>query len=301
MSSVILITGASTGFGRDAAETLARRGHNVFATMRDVNGRNAEHRKSLERLASSEALHLHVLELDVTNEASVQNAILRALEQAGQLDVVINNAGFANLGVTEAYTPEQFQQIFDVNLYGVVRVNRAVLPSMRQQRSGLLIHVSSAAGRVVVPALGAYCASKFALEALADAYRFELHPFGIESVLVEPGIYRTPIFDRLMLPADAERLLQYGDAGAYAERVLGVFQTALSATDAPGPEEVTETFVRLVEMTPGQRPFRTVVSAPLAEMLESYNATAEQLRPVVAQMFDVSELAGPQCVAAAAE
>jgi NAD(P)-dependent dehydrogenase (short-subunit alcohol dehydrogenase family) len=301
MTSVVLITGASTGFGRDAAETLARRGHHVFATMRDVNGRNAEHRESLERLARSEALRLKVLELDVTDEASVQNAILQALEQGGRLDVVINNAGFANLGVTEAYTPEQFHQIFDVNLYGVVRVNRAVLPSMREQRSGLLIHVSSAAGRVVVPALGPYCASKFALEALADAYRFELHPFGIESVLVEPGIYRTPIFDRLMPPADAGRLIQYGSAGTFAERVLGVFQTALGAADAPGPEEVTETFVRLVEMTPGNRPFRTVVSPPLVELLESYNATAEQLRPVVAQMFNAPELTGAQRVAAAAD
>lgn len=292
MSSVVLITGASTGFGRDAAETLARRGHHVFATMRDVNGHNSEHRETLQRLASSENLPLHVLELDVTDESSVQNAVLRALEQAGHLDVVINNAGFAGLGVTEAYTPEQFQQIFDVNLYGVVRVNRAVLPSMRQQRSGLLIHVSSAAGRVVVPGFGAYCASKFALEALADVYRFELQPFGIESVLVEPGIYRTPIFDRLMQPADAARLLDYGSAGEYVERVRGVFQNAIAADDAPGPEEVTQAFVGLVEMMPAQRPFRTVVSAPLVELLASYNATAEQLRPGIAQMFNVPELAG---------
>ncbi|HYI96660.1 MAG TPA: SDR family oxidoreductase [Bryobacteraceae bacterium] len=301
MSSVVLITGASTGFGRDAAETLARRGHRVFATMRGVNGHNSEHRESLQRLASSENLPLHVLELDVTDEASVQNAVLSALQQAGRLDVVINNAGFAGLGVTEAYTPQQFQQIFDVNLYGVVRVNRAVLPSMRRQRSGLLIHVSSAAGRVVVPGFGAYCASKFALEALADAYRFELQPFGIESVLVEPGIYRTPIFDHLMPPTDAERLLDYGRRGEFVERVRGVFQSAITAADAPGPEEVTQAFVRLVEMTPAQRPFRTVVSAPLVELLQSYNDTAEQLRPAIAKMFNVPELAGPQRIAAAAE
>ena len=301
MGNVVLITGASTGFGRDAAETLARRGHHVFATMRDVNGNNSQHRESLQRLASSENLHLQVLELDVTDEVSVQKAVVMALEQAGQLDVVINNAGVAGLGVTEAYTPEQFQQIFDVNIYGVVRVNRAVLPSMRKQRSGLLIHVSSAAGRVVVPGFGAYCASKFALEALADAYRFELQPFGIESVLVEPGIYRTPIFDRLVQPADAERLLDYGRAGEYVERVLGVLQTAIAAADAPGPQEVTQAFVRLVEMTPAQRPFRTVVSAALVELLQSYNATAEQLRPAIAQMFNVPELAGPQLIAAAAE
>lgn len=301
MSTVVLITGASTGFGRDAAERLARRGHHVFATMRQINGRNAEHRESLERIASSEDLRLQVLELDVTDDASVQNAVLRALEQTGRLDVVINNAGFAGIGVTEAFTPEQFQQMFDVNVYGVVRVNRAVLPSMRQQRSGLLIHVSSAAGRVTVPAFAAYCASKFALESLADAYRFELLPFGIDSVLVEPGIYRTPIFDRLLQPADGERLASYGRAGEYVDRVREVFQTAINAPDAPGSEEVAEAFIRLVEMAPAQRPFRTVVSAPLEQLLESYNAAAEQLRPIVAQMFNVPELAGLQRTSTAAE
>ena len=169
MSAVVLITGASTGFGRNAAERLARRGHRVFATMRDIKGRNAEHRDALERLAVRESLPLHVLELDVTDDQSVQKAVQGALQEAGRLDVVINNAGVAGLGVTEAYTLEQVQQIFDVNFFSVVRVNRAVLPSMRQQRSGLLIHVSSGAGRVVVPGFGADRASKFAMEALADA------------------------------------------------------------------------------------------------------------------------------------
>ncbi len=292
MSTVVLITGASTGFGRDAAERLARRGHHVFATMRDVNGRNAAHREALERLASSEELRLQVLELDVTSEASVQKAVDDALHHAGRLDVVINNAGYAGIGVTEAYTPEQFQQMFDVNLYGTVRVNRAVLPSMRQQRSGLLIHVSSGAGRVVVPAMAAYSASKFALEALADAYRFELLPFGIDSILVEPGIYRTPIFDRTVVPADRERVGTYGDAAESAERVLGVFMSVISAPGAPGSEEVAEAFVRLIEMPRDQRPFRTVVSPPIQQLLEPYNAAAEALRPVVAQIFNVPELAG---------
>ena len=148
MSAVVLITGASTGFGRNAAEKLARRGHRVFATMRDIHGRNALHRAALERLAASESLLLHVLELDVIDDRSVDDAVGSALEQAGRLDVVINNAGVAGIGVTEAFTLEQVQQMFDVNFFSVVRVNRAVLPSMRQRRSGLLIHVSSGAGRV---------------------------------------------------------------------------------------------------------------------------------------------------------
>jgi NAD(P)-dependent dehydrogenase (short-subunit alcohol dehydrogenase family) len=298
MSTTVLITGASTGFGRDTAEALARRGHHVFATMRDMGGRNAGHREAMEALASTEALQLRVLELDVTSEESVQRAVDTALEEAGHLDVVINNAGYSGLGITEAFTPEQFQRMFDANVFGVLRVNRAVLPGMRKQRTGLLIHISSAAGRVVVPAMTAYSASKFALEAIADAYRYELLPFGIDSVLVEPGIYRTPIFDRIDSPADTERVAAYGEAGGYADRVIGVFRSAIEAPDAPGSEEVAEALVRLVEMEPAERPFRTVVSASVKPLLDPYNAVSESLRPIVAGIFNVPELA-PAPVAAA--
>lgn len=299
MSTTILITGAGTGFGRDAAERLARRGHRVFATMRDTAGRNAEHRATLERLANAEKLRLRVLELDVTSEESVQSAFDTALREAGRMDVVINNAGYGGLGITEAFTPEQFQQMFDVNVMGIVRVNRAVLPAMRRQRSGLLIHISSGAGRVVVPAMAAYSASKFAVEAIADAYRYELLPFGIDSILVEPGIYRTPIFDRMASPADAERIASYGEAGGYADRVIGVFHSVIRAPDAQGSEEVAETLVRLIEMGPAERPFRTVVSPPIQQLLEPYNAAAEALRPVVAQIFNVPELARAPLMATA--
>jgi NAD(P)-dependent dehydrogenase (short-subunit alcohol dehydrogenase family) len=140
--------------------------------------------------------------------------------------------------------------------------------------------------------MAAYCASKFALEALADAYRFELLPFGIDSVLVEPGIYRTPIFDRVVTPADTQRLAGYGEAAAYADAVLGTIKAAISAPDAPGSDEVAETFVRLIEMAPSERPFRTVVSPPIQQLLEPYNAAAEALRPIVAQIFNVPALAG---------
>ena len=291
MTKVVLITGTSTGFGNEAALRLARRGHHVFATMRDAQGRNAQPRAELERAAGTEKLKLEVLELDVTNDDSIARAVDAALRQAGRLDVVVNNAGYAGIGITEAYTVEQFQQMFDVNVFGVVRVNRAVLPAMRKQRDGLLIHVSSGAGRVAVPAMAAYCASKFALEALADTYRYELGPFGIDSVLVEPGIYRTPIFDRLAAPADRDRLAAYGKTD-FAERVLGVFQFVSGAPDNPGSIEVADALVRLIEMNRTERPFRTVVSAAIQPLLESYNAAAEGLRPVVAQIFNVPELAG---------
>ena len=289
MTSNVLITGSSTGFGRDAAQRLARRGHRVFATMRDIDGRNAPHRIALENLATDEGLPLRVLELDVTSDESVSNAVASALDEAGYLDAVINNAGYAGLGITEGYTPEQFQQMFDVNVVGAVRVNRAVLPSMRARRSGLLVHISSGAGRAAVPAMAAYCASKFALEAVADAYRYELLPFGIDSVLVEPGIYRTPIFDRVVTPADTERAAPYGDI---ADRVLGTFLSVINAPGAAGSEEVAEVLVRLVEMDAAERPFRTLVSEGMQQLLGSYNAAAEANRPIVAQIFNVPELAG---------
>ena len=293
MSQVVLITGASSGFGHDAALRLARRGHRVFATMRATSGRNATAREALERAAASEQLPLQVLELDVTDEGSVNTAVAAALASSHRLDVVINNAGYAGLGITEGYTAEQFQQMFDVNVFGVVRVNRAVLPAMRKQRSGLLIHISSGAGRVVVPTMAPYCASKFALEALADTYRYELTPFGIDSVIVEPGIYKTPIFDKINPPADAARVADYAHLD-FADRVAGVFQAVSGAPDNPGSREVGEALVQLIEMDPASRPFRTTVSPAMEQLLSAYNAAAEGLRPVVAQVFNTPELAGGQ-------
>src|SRR5436190_6520030 len=204
MSKVFLITGASTGFGRIAAELLGSRGYRVFATMRDVGGRNAEAARELE--ASS---GVDVLELDVSDDASVDSAVKEITARAARIDVVINNAGFGNLGVTEAYTVDQFKQLYETNVFGVLRVNRAVLPGMRKQGSGLLIHVSSIAGRSTLPYMSPYCSSKHALESIADAYRAELAPFAIDSVLVEPGAFQTPIFYKPFTPADEARVTDY--------------------------------------------------------------------------------------------
>jgi NAD(P)-dependent dehydrogenase (short-subunit alcohol dehydrogenase family) len=289
-STVTFITGTSTGFGRAAAETLAARGYTVIATMRESNGRNASHRDALASLAAREGWALHVLDLDVTQDASVEQAVQQALTYAGRIDVVINNAGIAALGLTEAYTLQQFQRLFEVNLFGVVRVNRAVLPSMRKQRSGLLIHVSSAAGRVTVPYMGVYGASKFALEALADAYRFELAPFGIDSVLVEPGIHRTPILENFLSPLDDTVVRDYGASAECAARVKGVFDAANRAAETPGAEGVVEAFVRLIETPAGERPFRTVPTPSLQPLLDPYNALSAEMRSIVANIFSVPEL-----------
>jgi NAD(P)-dependent dehydrogenase (short-subunit alcohol dehydrogenase family) len=290
MSRVVLITGSSTGFGRATAEAMARRGYSVFATMRDSAGRNTSHREALESLAKRENLALRVLEMDVASDESVSSATQEALKSAGRIDVVVNNAGVAMLGITEAYSIAKMQRVFEVNVFGAARVNRAVLPAMRRQRSGLLIHVSSAAGRVVVPYFGIYSASKFALEALADSYRSELAPFGVDSVIVEPGIHRTPILENFQAPDDEGRAAEYRPDADYVARVKAVFDAANAAPETPGSEEVAEAFIRLVEMPAGTRPLRTVPTPAIAPLLEPHNLAADQLRQTAAQIFNVSEL-----------
>jgi NAD(P)-dependent dehydrogenase (short-subunit alcohol dehydrogenase family) len=269
---------------------MARRGYSVFATMRDSAGRNTSHREALESLAKRENLALRVLEMDVASDESVSSATQEALKSAGRIDVVVNNAGVAMLGITEAYSIAKMQRLFEVNVFGAARVNRAVLPAMRRQRSGLLIHVSSAAGRVVVPYVGIYSASKFALEALADSYRSELAPFGVDSVIVEPGIHRTPILENFQAPDDEGRAAEYRPDADYVARVKAVFDAANAAPETPGSEEVAEAFIRLVEMPAGTRPLRTVPTPAIAPLLEPHNLAADQLRQTAAQIFNVSEL-----------
>jgi NAD(P)-dependent dehydrogenase (short-subunit alcohol dehydrogenase family) len=290
MNKVVLITGCSTGFGRATAELLGRRGYTVFATMRDSSRRNAGHREALELLAAKEKLPIQVVEMDVSNDGSVSAAIEQILQRAGRIDVVINNAGVAALGITEAYTIEKMQKLFEVNFFGVARVNRAVLPTMRRQRGGLLIHVSSAAGRLVVAYFGVYSASKFALEALADSYRFELAPFGVDSVIVEPGIHRTPILEAFQPPDDETRAAEYHPDADFTSRVKAVFDAASASPETPGSAEVAEAFLRLIEMPAGTRPFRTVPTAAMAPLLEPYNNAAAEIRQIVAQVFNISEL-----------
>jgi NAD(P)-dependent dehydrogenase (short-subunit alcohol dehydrogenase family) len=245
---VVFITGSSTGFGRLIAETLARHGHTVFATMRVPEGRNATNASEIRALAKGESLPLNVLELDVTNDVSVERAVNICVEHAGRIDIAINNAGNALIGLAEAVTTEQAQQIMDTNFFSSVRVNRAVLPHMRRQRSGLLLHISSGAGRVIFPGFGLYCATKFALEALAEAYHYELAAQGIESSIVEPGAYLTPVFDNTVKAADDDRTDTYGVAKQIPAKVNNFLTTM-----AGNPQEVADAVLSIVETPVGQR------------------------------------------------
>src|SRR5580698_10451681 len=248
---VVLITGSSTGFGRLFTETLARKGHTVFATMRDPEGRNAKNATEIRMLAKKESLPIHVIELDVTDDASVGRAVDAAVAKAGRIDVAINNAGYFLGGLAEAVTSEQARRLMDANFLGPVRVNRAVLPHMRRQRSGVLMHISSVAGRVVLPSVGFYCASKFALEALAEAYSYELAAQGIESVIVEPGAYQTPVFGNTVTAADEARTNTYGALQQMPAKV----NAALSSS-AGNPQEVADAVLQIIETPAGEKQLR---------------------------------------------
>ena len=279
---VVLITGSSTGFGRLFAETLARKGHTAFATMRDPEGRNAKNASEIRALAQKDSLPIHVLEMDVTNDASVQRAVDAAIAKAGRIDVAINNAGYVLSGLAETVTSEQAQRQLDTNFLGSVRVNRAVLPHMRRQRSGVLVHISSGAGRVVLPSFGFYCASKFALEALAEAYNYELAAQGIESVIVEPGQYETPIFGNIVAGTDQARADTYGPA----KEIPAKINEALSST-AANAQEVADTILRIIDTPAGERQLRYFVS-PQNFGVDEINAVTKQVQANVLEAFGLA-------------
>ena len=176
MAETVLVTGSNSGFGRLIVETLAHQGYIVFAGMRATSGRNAPAAEELRALAERDQVALHIVELDITDDASVEQAISSVLATTGRLDVVVNNAGMSFSGPLEAFTPAQVRQQFETNVFGVLRVNRAALPQMRQQGSGLLLQIGSIAGRIAQPFLGLYGATKFALEGLIESYRRNLLP-----------------------------------------------------------------------------------------------------------------------------
>jgi NAD(P)-dependent dehydrogenase (short-subunit alcohol dehydrogenase family) len=257
MAQTILVTGSNSGFGRLMVETLARQGNTVFAGMRAVAGKNAPAAEELRALAEREHLALHIIDIDITDDASVEQAIESLVGITGRLDVVINNAGIAYVGPLEAFTLKQVQQQFDTNVFGVLRVNRAALPHMRRQGSGLLLQIGSIAGRLALPFYGLYAATKFALEALTESYRYELAPFGIDAAIIEPGTYPTTISANRQVAADTERFALY-QAGIDAFTVP--FYAENRSATPPDPQEVADAVAHVIAQPAGARPLRTVVA-----------------------------------------
>jgi NADP-dependent 3-hydroxy acid dehydrogenase YdfG len=253
MSKTVLITGTSSGFGRDTAETLFRAGHTVYASMRGAQGKNRDAAEALRKLG------IKTVELDVSDDASVEAGVKKVLAEAGKIDVLVNNAGIGSAGVTEAFTAEEAKVVFDTNVIGLFRVTRAVLPSMRQNRDGLIINIGSILGRVTFPFSGIYGASKFAVEALTDSLRYEVSQLGVEVVEVQPSAYPTNFFTDIQTPADTEVTKSYGEVGQIADAMFTSFASRFEGEDAPNPHDVAEAVARLVGQSKGSRAVRTVV------------------------------------------
>ena len=278
-AETVIVTGSSSGFGYLTSLTLARGGHRVVATMRAKESRNAAAAERLHDIASTELLALRVVELDVTDDASVAAAVGDVLDTEGAIDVVVNNAGAHYEGLLETISAEQALAQLDTNLVGALRVNRAVLPHMRARGSGLLIHVSSGLGRLVRPGLGIYCASKFGLEAAAECYRYELAHLGVDSVVVEPGVFPTDFAARGSTGADVERAEGYG---AWT-RELGI-----PASDND-PQEVADAIAALIAAPAGERPLRTLVGLPAAAVLPPLNELTDRIAAGVLERSGLAE------------
>jgi NAD(P)-dependent dehydrogenase (short-subunit alcohol dehydrogenase family) len=283
MSKTILITGASTGFGRDTAETLSRAGHTVFASMRDPQGKNRLHAEALRKQS------IDVVELDVSNDASVDHGVQEVLKRTKRIDVLVNNAGIGSAGVTEAFTPDQAKIVFNTNVVGVLRTARAVLATMRDQRAGLIVNVGSILGRVTFPFFGIYGASKFAVEALTDSLRYEVSQLGIDVVLVQPSAYSTPFYENVQLPADTDRVAAYGTVGEIPGAIFKHFMTAFQAPDAPNSHDVAEAIAKLVALPKGNRPARTVVGAAFGS--DIVNAQTAPVQANVVEALGLGHLA----------
>ena len=289
-TKVVLITGSSSGFGLLTARTLLEKGCTVIASMRGLDGKNKEHADSLKSFAEGKPGQLHLLELDVTSDSSVDAAVKQAIEIAGRIDVVINNAGFGVAGFSEATTVPQFQKNFDVNVFGVQRVSRAVLPSMRKQGTGLIINISSIVGRMVMPFAGAYVASKYALEGLSESYRYELAGTGVDVVIVEPGGFGTNFLENMEPAADNERLKSYGPLAELPDKMWSGFAAQLKGDDSPNPQLVADAIAELIETPAGKRPLRTVVDPMMGgDAPRTINQTTDQIQTELLGNLGMSE------------
>lgn len=272
----ILVTGCSAGFGELFAKTLAGAGHRVFASMRGATGRNAAAAERLKQWGSAQGRTVEIVELDVTEQSSVDSAIASIERTAGHLDAVINNAGAGGMGFVESFSIEQLQQMFDVNTLGPMRVVKAVLPAMRRRRSGLVINVTSTAGRIVIPGGNPYLATKFATEALTESLFQELAPFGVDVIVLEPGYYPTTSFDqKKTFPADAHVLSDYEPL---LPRRVAASERKAPAANLPDPQEVADAVLELVAMPAGKRPLRTVVGSIASAGVEELNAEYEKCK-----------------------
>ena len=278
-SKIVVVTGASSGFGAMSVRAIGRSGHTVYAGMRGINDHNSKAAAQLESDAAAASADLRAIELDVSDQDSVDGAINQIIAECGRLDVIVHNAGHMVLGPVEAFTTEQVAELYDVNVLGAHRVNRAALPHLREQGSGLVVWVGSSSTRGGCPPfLGPYFAAKAGGDALAVSYAGELIRFGIDTTIVIPGAFTrgTNHFAHAGMPDDTER------AGAYDAKygkLLGELPDRLGSLvpDDADPDQVAAQIARMVDLPAGQRPFRIHID-PSHDGSEIVSAVGDRIR-----------------------
>lgn len=259
MSKTIFITGTSTGFGKLTAITLANAGHSVIAGMRNTNDKNADAAKELGAVENIE-----VIDIDVTDDASVNKAIEKVLTKYGKIDVLINNAAVSGFGLLEGYSIDQVRKMFDVNVYSVLRMYQAVLPSMRKEKNGLVINITTGASGHTLPFMVPYIASKLVVESFTEGLQDELADYGIENVSIQPGVYPTEMNNgsKAGIHADKTTIIEeYGDAATEKFNALGTALFGKMAQFDMNPQTIADGILELVSMKKGERPLRFPLDA----------------------------------------
>jgi NAD(P)-dependent dehydrogenase (short-subunit alcohol dehydrogenase family) len=298
MKKVIVITGASSGFGRLASYALAHAGHTVYASMRETLGRNAPQVAAVKEYASQHRVDARSIDLDVASQESVDAAMARIIADNGRLDVVVHNAGHMVYGPAEAFTPEQFAQIYDTNVLSTQRVNRAALPQLRKQGQGLVVWVSSSSTRGGTPPyLAPYFASKAGMDALAISYAGELARWGIETSIIVPGSFTkgTNHYAHAGKPADAARLEEYAQ-GPTAD-ITKVALKGLANLEPPDadPKGIADAIVSVVDLPFGKRPLRVHID-PSNDGAEVVNGVADRVRAELLRRIGLADILTPRVI-----
>ena len=281
---IVLITGTNSGFGWLTAHSVAALGHQVYATMRDTKGKNAEKAEALSAVEN-----VTVLDVTLTDDESVRQAVDVIIAKEGTIDVLVNNAGVSMNGVAESFTTADVQAIFDVNVFAPWRFIKQVLPAMRKQKDGLIINVTSGFGRVSFPFATIYAGSKFGLEGISEGLHYEVKRLGVDVAILEPGAFPTEMQQKTKYASDQSVFEGYGAIADLPNKMIAAVG-GLMQTKNPNPQDVADAIVKLIGTEKGKRPLRTVVDPLTGEFIEAANnAVAEHFGEGL-KIFGMGEL-----------
>lgn len=264
---VAIVTGSSSGIGYATSLLLARNRFHTYATMR-----NTEKSADIQEIANKEKLPLQVIQLDVNDDASIRNSIKRIERENERIDVLINNAGYGLVGAFEDLSVEEIKSQFETNFFGVIRLTQQVLPIMRKQKSGIIVNVSSGAGRIGFPGMSAYVSSKFALEGLSESMSYELEPFGIKVVIIEPGVIRTNFKKNSLM---SKKSLDNSSISPYSSIIQKIDSSISSIIEhATPPEEVANAI--MLAITSNNLELRYLVGNDMIMMAETKKSMSDE-------------------------